>query len=268
MRQRSEVASKKRKKAFDRKSVLRLFEVGDRVLCRIPGMTHKLQESWHGAYPVVEVLNRVDYKIEFRKGCRKVLHVNNLKKFHGREEDVMRLAVIAENMSEDEDAGITMRGKCSDFDESAVDRLKQVFPEVFSDLPGKTDLCKLRIDTGDSLPIALRPYRPPDRMKEGVREEVEKLLELGVSEPSHSPWASPVVPVPKKDGSIRICVDFRRLNSVTVGDPYYMTTLDEILEKVGNSGCLSKLDLSKGFYQIGIEEESRAKTAFVTPFGK
>ena len=268
MRQRSEVASKKRKQAFDKKSVLRQFEVGDRVLCRIPGMTHKLQESWHGPYPVVEVLNRVDYRIEFVKGNKKVLHVNNLKLFHGREEDVMRLSVIAEDVSEDDDVGLKMSGRCSDFEDDAVDRLKQEFPEVFSDLPGKTELCKLRIDTGDALPVALRPYRPPDRMKEGVREEVEKLLELGVAEPSYSPWASPVVPVPKKDGSLRICVDFRRLNSVTVPDPYYMVTLDEILEKVGSSGCLSKLDLSKGFYQIGIEEESREKTAFVTPFGK
>ena len=268
MRQRSAVASKKRKQAFDKKSVLRQFEVGDRVLCRIPGMTHKLQESWHGPYPVVEVLNRVDYRIEFVKGNKKVLHVNNLKLFHGREEDVMRLSVIAEDVSEDVDVGIKMSGRCSDFEDDAVDRLKQEFPEVFSDLPGKTELCKLRIDTGDALPIALRPYRPPDRMKEGVREEVDKLLELGVAEPSYSPWASPVVPVPKKDGSLRICIDFRRLNSVTVPDPYYMVTLEEILEKVGNSGCLSKLDLSKGFYQIGIEEESREKTAFVTPFGK
>ena len=268
MRQRNVAASKERKKAFDKKAVMRQFEVGDRVLCRIPGMTHKLQESWHGPYPVVEVLNRVDYRIEFRKDNKKVLHVNNLKLFHGREEDIMRLSVIAEDVSEDDDAGIRMSGRCSDFEDAAVERLKQEFPEVFSDLPGKTDLCKLKIDTGDAVPIALRPYRPPDRMKEGVREEVEKLLELGVAEPSFSPWASPVVPVPKKDGSLRICVDFRRLNSVTVADPYYMVTLEEILEKVGNSGCLSKLDLSKGFYQIGIEEESRDKTAFVTPFGK
>ena len=268
MRQRNVAASKKRKESFDKKAVLRQFEVGDRVLCRIPGMTHKLQESWHGPYPVVEVLNRVDYRIEFMKGNKKVLHVNNLKLFHGREEDVMRLSVIAEDMSEDEDVGITMSGRCKDFETAAVDRLKLEFPEVFSDLPGKTELCKLRIDTGDASPIALRPYRPPDRMKEGDREEVDKLLELGVAEPSYSPWASPVVPVPKKDGSLRICIDYRRLNSVTVPDPYYMVTLDEILEKVGGCGCLSKLDLSKGFYQIGIEEESRDKTAFVTPFGK
>ena len=268
MRQRNIVAGRKRKELFDRKAVERSFEVGDRVLCRIPGMTHKLQESWHGPYPVVEVLSRVDYRVEFTKGNRKVLHVNNMKLFHGREEEVMRLSVIAEDMSEDVDASISMSGRCKDFETAAVEKLMLEFPEVFNDLPGKTDLCKLKIDVGEAAPIALRPYRPPDRMKDGVKNEVGKLVELGVAEPSFSPWASPIVPVPKKDGSLRICIDYRRLNSVTVPDPYYMITLDEILEKVGNSGCLSKLDLSKGFYQIGIDEESKDKTAFVTPFGK
>ena len=268
MRKRNMAASKNRKKSFDKKTVDRHFEVGDRVLCRIPGMTHKLQESWHGPYPVVEVVSKVDYRVEFRKGNKKVLHVNNIKLFHGREEEVMRLSVIAEDFSEDKDTGLKMSGECGDFEVAVVDQLKMEFPKVFSNLPGKTELCMLRIETGDASPIALRPYRPPDRMKDGVRNEVDKLLELGVAEPSFSPWASPIVPVPKKDGSLRICVDYRRLNSVTTPDPYYMVTMEEILEKVGSCGCLSKLDLSKGFHQIGIEEESREKTAFVTPFGK
>ena len=95
-----------------------------------------------------------------------------------------------------------------------------------------------------------------------------KLVDLGIAEPSHSPWASPIVPVPKPDGTVRVCIDYRRLNEVTKGDPYYMATLDEILERVGNSSTISKLDLSKGFYQIGVEPEDREKTAFITPFGK
>ena len=65
--------------------------------------------------------------------------------------------------------------------------------------------------------------------------------------PSQSPWASPVVPVPKPDGSVRVCIDYRRLNAITIGDPYYMCTLEEILERVGNSRAISKLDLAKGF---------------------
>ena len=77
-----------------------------------------------------------------------------------------------------------------------------------------------------------------------------------------------MVPVKKEDGTIRLCIDYRKLNAVTIGDPYYMSTLDEILERVGSSRCISKLDLSKGFYQIGVEEGSVDKTAFITQFGK
>ena len=79
MRERGEHASSERKKGFDRKAVNRQFKIGDLVLCRIPGMTHKLKESWHGPYPVVEVLNRVDYRVEIGRGRKKVLHINNLK---------------------------------------------------------------------------------------------------------------------------------------------------------------------------------------------
>ena len=80
--------------------------------------------------------------------------------------------------------------------------------------------------------------------------------------------ASPIVPVPKPDGSVRLCVDFRRLNSSTVADPYYIATLDEILERMGQSQIVSKLDLAKGFYQIPVAEADVEKTAFITPLGK
>ena len=126
----------------------------------------------------------------------------------------------------------------------------------------------LRISTTGEQPISSPPYRIPDRLKDGVREEVLKLVELGIVIPSQSPWASPVVPVPKQDGSVRVCIDYRRLNEVTIGDPYYMCTLEEILERVGGSGAISKLDLAKGFYQIEVDPGSVDKTAFITPFGK
>ena len=129
-------------------------------------------------------------------------------------------------------------------------------------------MARLRINTGEAHPIASPPYRIPDRLKEGVREEVMKLVELGIAVPSQSLWASPIVPVPKPDGTVRVCINYRRINEITVGDPYYMATLDEILERVGNSGTISKLDLAEGFYQIVVEPEDREKTAFITPFGK
>ena len=126
----------------------------------------------------------------------------------------------------------------------------------------------LKIKTAESEPVVSHPHRVPDRLKEGVRMEVLKLVEEGIAVPSCSPWASPIVPVPKNDGSVRICVDYRRLNEITVGDPFYMVTLEEILEKVGGAQVMSKLDLSKGFYQVEVDARSQEKTAFVCPFGK
>ena len=197
---------------------------------------------------MVERKSRVDYKVDVGRGRKKVLHINNLKRFFIREEEVMRLAVVAEDWEGDSAIGTKTAGVCVDFEVDELEKMKVEYPEVFSDLPEKTGVCKLKISTADAQPIASPPYRIPDRLKEGVREEVLKLVELGIVIPSQSPWASPVVPVPKQDGSVRVCIHYRRVNEVTVGDPYYMITLDEILERVGSSMAISKLDLAKGFY--------------------
>ena len=268
LRDRGEEASKNRKKAHDKRAVERTLVKGDRVWCRIPGMTKKLKESWHGPYEVVEAVNRVDYKVKLGRGRSKILHINNLKKFHPRGEEVLRLAVVAEDCEEDELLGPKLSEVCAGFDRSIVEDLKKEFPGVFSDSPGKTRVVTLKIKTGESEPVVSHPHRVPDRLKEGVRMEVLKLVEEGIAVPSCSPWASPIVPVPKKDGSVRICVDYRRLNEITVGDQFYMVTLEEILEKVGGAQVMSKLDLSKGFYQVEVDARSQEKTAFVCPFGK
>ena len=235
MRERGKSASEKRKLDFDRNTVDRKLEAGDQVLCRVPGMSHKLEEAWHGPYTVLEKVNRVDYRISLGRGRKKVLHI---KQFYALEEEVMRLGVVAEDFDEDEDVGTRMRGRCEDFDLGQLEDMKAGFPEVFSDLPGKTDVCQLGINTRGAQPISSPPYRIPDRLKEGVREEVLKLVELGIVVPSHSPWASPVIPVPKQDGSVRICIDYRRLNEVTEGDPYYMITLGDSRKGRWEQSCV------------------------------
>ena len=271
VRERGKKASGSRKEQYDKSTVNRTLEVGDQVLCRIPGMSKKLKESWHGPYDVEARKSRVDYLVKLGKGKgrTKVLHINNLKRFYPRTEDVLRLALVAEDWAEDEAVGTKLYGHYDGFEEEEVVRmLREEYPEVFSDLPGRTTACRLKIDTGSEAPRGSHPYRIPNRLKEGVREEVEKLVELGIVVPSTSPWASPVVPVPKKDGTVRVCIDYRKLNEVTVADPYYMSTMEEILERVGESRVMSKLDLAKGFYQVEVEPHSQEKTAFVSPFGK
>ena len=169
MRERGECASARRKKEVDRKSVDRKLDVGDLVLVRIPGMAHKLSESWHGPYPVVEKLNAVDFRVDVGKGRHKVLHLNNMKKYWEREEEVMRLTVVAEDFDEDVDVRTKIGGVCDDFEVEEVDKLVEEFPDVFSNLPGKTDVCTMVIRTSEAQPIASMPYRVPDRLKEGVR---------------------------------------------------------------------------------------------------
>ncbi len=112
------------------------------------------------------------------------------------------------------------------------------------------------------------PYSVPIGIRNKVKSELDALEDAGVIERSDSQWASPLVPVRKPDRAVRLCIDFRRLNAITVVEPYYIPGLEEIITKVGQSKVLSKLDLTKGFHQIYVREQDRFKTAFICPFGK
>ncbi len=133
------------------------------------------------------------------------------------------------------------------------------------------------IDTGDSRPIKQRPYRIPVHLQTVVNQQVAEMLERGLIRSSTSPWSSPIVLAPKKDGNYRFCVDFRRLNSVTKKDAQPMPRIDDILDQLGGARCFSTLDLASGYWQVPLREEDREKTAFsvgvnhyeftVMPFG-
>ncbi len=112
-----------------------------------------------------------------------------------------------------------------------------------------------------------RPYHLPEHRKNVVREELKAILDLGVIEESHCDWASPIVLVPKTDGSVRLCVDYRKVNAVSKFDAYPMPRVDELLDRLGAALFYSTLDLTKGYWQIPLSPLSKEKTAFTTPFG-
>ena len=91
---------------------------------------------------------------------------------------------------------------------------------------------------------------------------------MGIIEPSKSAWSSPLVTIAKKDGKLRLCGDYRRVNAVTKDDPYCMPRQDEILDKIGSAKFITKLDMLKGYYQVPMIAKDKEKTAFVTPLGK
>ena len=108
----------------------------------------------------------------------------------------------------------------------------------------------------------------PDKIKTQVEEQIRNILEQGIIEESTSYWASLVVPVLKPNGSICVCIDYRRLNAVTNKIEYYMPTLVDVLKKVGPCKIVSKLDMSQGFHHIEVDQGSRDFTTSVTQYGR
>ena len=129
---------------------------------------------------------------------------------------------------------------------------------------GRTSIMQHRIVTGESKPIKQAPRRLPLHLKEKAEEEIEKMLSKGIIEPSSSPWSSPVVLVKKKDGTIRFCIDYRKVNGVTVKDSYPLPRIDDCLDALSGSQWFCTLDLASGYWQVEMAEQDKEKTAFST----
>lgn len=132
---------------------------------------------------------------------------------------------------------------------------------------GYTDRVKHEIPLVDETPVS-QPYRriPPNQYNE-VREHISELLKKGVIQESSSSYASPIVLVRKSDGSLRLCVDYRRLNLKTRRDAFPLPRIDESLDALSGAEFFSTIDLASGYHQVAVHENDRAKTAFTTPFG-
>ncbi|CAH1254301.1 GIN1 [Branchiostoma lanceolatum] len=132
---------------------------------------------------------------------------------------------------------------------------------------GVTNKLSHVIDTGDACPIRQGPRRESPQRKEIIRQELDKLLSLGFIEESESPWGAPVVLVGKKDGTKRLCIDYRGLNSVTKKSSWPLPRIDDVLDALAGSELFSVLDLRSGYWQIPMNPESIEKTAFTTGSG-
>lgn len=132
----------------------------------------------------------------------------------------------------------------------------------------QTSITKHRILTSDDArPIRQQPYRISAKEREAIRTQVQEMLNDDVIQPSKSPWSSPVVLVKKKDGTLRFCVDYRKLNDITKKDVYPLPRIDDSLDRLRNAKFFSSIDLKSGYWQIEVDERDREKTAFVTPDG-
>ena len=147
-----------------------------------------------------------------------------------------------------------------------LENYKDIFVKDKNEL-GKCGIVKHRIDTGDTKPIKQRAYRASGENKKLIEEEVKKMLEKGVIEKSTSPWASPIVIVPKKSGEKRFCIDLRKVNKITKRDEHPLPRIDDMLDTFNGSEWFTTLDLASGYWQIEMDERDKEKTAFITHEG-
>ncbi|GJR09863.1 putative reverse transcriptase domain-containing protein [Tanacetum coccineum] len=143
----------------------------------------------------------------------------------------------------------------------------QVFPEDLPGLPPARPV-EFQIDLiPGAAPVARAPYRlAPSEMKE-LSEQLQELSDKGFIRPSSSPWGAPVLFVKKKDGSFRMCIDYRELNKLTVKNRYPLPRIDDLFDQLQGSSIYSKIDLRSGYHQLRVREQDIPKTAFQTRYG-
>lgn len=148
------------------------------------------------------------------------------------------------------------------------ERLQELIAKHFKDEPttlGRTDRVKHVIDTGEAVPIKQRYYNVSPARQKLINEELDRMLTLGVVEPSQSAWSSPIMLLDKPDGSKRFVVDFRAVNAVSKKDAYPLPQVTTILDRLRDARYLSSLDIKSAYWQIELEESGKEKTAFAIP---
>ena len=257
--------SKYRADMYNKNTRDRKFLVGDKVWVRRPGLDHKLKESWAGPGTVVKVNSPCSFRVQTPDRLIPTVHIQQLKL--AESEYIKKITAVVQDTDQEDlttsfAAANIQSQELTNEQQTELQQQLSRFSDVLTKEPGLTNLATFNIDTGEADPIQQRPYSTPVALKDSVNKELAWLLDKGYIVPSSSPWSSPMVMVRKADGSARICVDFRKANSLTRQIPFFMPRVEEVIEGIGKARFISKLDLSKGFYQVQLTDAAMEKTAF------
>ena len=272
---------------YDKRARSRKFDVGDKVLLLLPTESNKLLLQWKGPYEVVEIVNRMDYKVDVY-GVVGTYHANMLKQYVERKTVTSHCLLSAEaNVTVDEETDteefglddctfptakqpqsyndVSVSDALTSEQRAEVEALIEQYPDVLTSVPGRTHLIQHDIKLSTSEPIRSKGYPVPFKARDVMDSEIKEMLELGVIEKSVSPYSSPVVLVPKKDGSVRFCIDFRKLNKVTEFDAEPMPNMEEVINRMSGHKFFTRMDCSKGYWQVCLPDNCKHLTAFETP---
>lgn len=214
------MASAKRKQSFDHFKSDRSLRLGDKVLVCVPGLHGALEASWERPYVVEKVVSRVTYIVKrVGGGSTRLVHLNNTKVYKDRPVSVSSVCIMAEESEVMEAVMRRPQDLCSEpcegFVLSELEAVLDEYSDCFGEKPGLCTVvtCRIEVVPGSDI-VSSPPHSIPQAMREAVNEEIQKLFEGDIIKASESPWYSPIVPVRKQDGSMRVCVDYRRLNQI------------------------------------------------------
>ena len=274
-------SQRKQKTYYDQNARGKKYEVGEEVLVMLPSASSKLKSTWQGPFPIVRQVSPVDYEVDTGKHRKRlrIFHVNLLRKWKDRE----KLAFYAKAYIIDEDnvdnylpqkepsqtvADVKISENLTPIEKLKLRKLADNYADIFSDVPTTTNAAVHDVKLTDTPPKHTKPYRLPECYKEEVREHIRGLAEGGFTEPATGPYGSGIVIVPKKDGGIRMAVDYRALNRCSETDTGgALQRIEELIEKVSRAKYISVLDLAKGYYAIPLTEAAKMASTFVSPFG-
>ncbi|GFV50761.1 retrovirus-related Pol polyprotein from transposon 412 [Trichonephila clavipes] len=243
----SEKAQAEYASRYNLRSREKRLAVGDQVLVLIPSSSHKLLKKWMGPASIVELTRPHTARVKMEDGSERELHFNKLRPYVAR---IEQIGLIFDQDNEFGDLHYaptdTVELDVNDIYKHVMDGsaglenpqkhqladLLSKFSDVFSSVPGSAKVKGHSVSLmPDFVPKKLKPYRIPIALQEEVNKQINDLLQLGLIEPSESEWAHPIVCVSKRDGSVRLCVDYRLLNNVTITDAYPMQNARDLLLK-------------------------------------
>jgi hypothetical protein len=177
------------------------------------------------------------------------------------------LEYVAENLVTDKAASDRMVLNQLDAASTMDIRTVSEFPEELSGMPPDREIEFVIELVFGTAPIFKRPYRMATNQLAELKEQLQELLGKGYIRPSAPPWGAPVIFVPKKDGTQRMCVDYRSLNEVTIKNKYPLPRIDDLFEQLKGACVFLKIDLRSGYHQLKIRATDIPKTAFITRYG-
>ncbi|GFS80504.1 retrovirus-related Pol polyprotein from transposon 297 [Trichonephila clavipes] len=244
----------KRKTWYDKNAVKREFKDGDLVLVLATSRANKLAVQWIGPGTILNKISETNYLVEIpgRRETSQIYHINMLKPYYKRPEHV--------NASE----------LNKHLHDKQMDRLRELlnkYSKCFSNNPGLTNLVEHEIQLVSDQPVRTKPYRMSHRQNEILKNEINRMLKLGIIEVGESDYMSPMILVEIAGKEPRPCIDYRKLNGIIRTEYFPLPNIEERVEKVSAAKFITVFDLSKGYWQIPLSKTAQRYAAFCTSFG-